>query len=185
MGGYGSGQYYRGHIKGKVEDVRSIDANNFSRWRYFKQGLRYGNLRWLRAERETGSCWFHVKIDDMDDSIIFSYKYNDKAHRDVKVNLSWYSPGFGGRRYFFVCPLCGRRMRTLHFRFGEIACRLCHDLTYRSCNENHYFDWLCKRMAIGLSAPWTEIKRYLNNQMRMGGKEPKRPRGRPRKHQPA
>ena len=180
MGGYGSGGYYRGNAKGKVEDCRSIDANNFSKWQYFKQGLRYGTLKWSRAGRKIGACEFYVNIDDMDDSIFFSYKCDDKIHPDVKINLSWYSPGFGGRRYFFLCPLCGRRMRTLHFRFGEIACRICHNLTYESCVENNHFNSLYKLMAVGSNASWQDFKRNINYLTRAGSKEPKRPRGRPR-----
>jgi hypothetical protein len=111
----------------------------------------------------------------------FFYNYQEEKHPDVTVYLSWYSPGFGGRRYFFLCPHCGRRMRTLHFREGKIACRICHDLTYESCNKSHYFDRLYKRMAIGLDASWKDVRRHINYLTRTAHKEKKRPRGRPRK----
>jgi len=39
------------------------------------------------------------------------------------------------------------KMRTIHFKYGEIACRICHNLSYTSCNENHKYDSLCKSMA--------------------------------------
>jgi len=184
MGGYGSGIKYWRSAKEKVENCRSIDANSFSRWGYFKPGGRGGITRWTRNGMETGSCWVYTNIDNTDDSISFSYKYDDKPHPDVKVKLSWYSPGFGGRRYFFICPVCGKRMRTLHFKYGEIACRTCHNLTYESCVENHRIDNLCKAMAGGLNASWQDVKSRMNELAREWRKEPKRPRGRPRKHHP-
>ena len=105
MGGYGSGKKYWRSAKEKVENCRSIDANSFSRWGYFKPGGRGGIMKWTRNGMETGSCWVYSNIDKIDDSISVSYQYQDKPHPEVKVKLSWYSPGFGGRRYFFRCCL--------------------------------------------------------------------------------
>jgi len=170
MGGYGSGKKYWRSAKEKVENCRSIDANSFSRWGYFKPGGRGGIMKWTRNGMETGSCWVYSNIDKLDGSISFSYQYQDKPHPDVKVKLSWYSPGFGGRRYFFRCPVCGKRMRTLHFRYGEIACRVCFNLTYESCVENKRFNGLLKFLKVSL----------LTRQA-----QPKKPRGRPRKQMPA
>ena len=119
MGGYGSGRYFQDK-KGKVGADYSLDANNFSKWQYFKQGVRCGTLKWSRGERQIGACSFCVHINGSNDSITFSYRYNDAPHPDVQIPLMWYTPGFGGRRYLFACPRCGRRMRTLHFMTGEI-----------------------------------------------------------------
>ena len=45
---------------------------------------------------------------------------------------------FGGVRWWFSCPGCGRRCAKLHRpRSGEeFYCRLCCGLTYRSCQES-------------------------------------------------
>jgi len=185
MGGYGSGKKYWRSVKGKVEDYHSFDANEFTRWGYFKQGTRYGSFRWTRGGNTIGSCGFHVNIDGSNDAITFSYRYNDAPHPDVQVPLTWYAPGFGGKRYLFVCPHCGKRMRTLHSVAGEIGCRICHNLTYESCVENNRFNSLYKHVAVNLNASWQDVKRRMNQLTREGGKEPKRPRGRPRKQTPA
>jgi len=181
MGGYGSGKNNWRRVKEKVENCRSIDANSFSRWGYFKPGGKGGIMKWTRNGMKTGSCWVYTNIDNTDDSISFSYQYQDKPHPDVKVKLSWYSPGFGGRRYFFRCPVCGRRMRTLHFRYGEIGCRICLDLTYESCVENNRFNHLFKYIAGKHGDSWQDVKQSMNALARMAHKEPKRTRGRPRK----
>jgi hypothetical protein len=45
---------------------------------------------------------------------------------------------FGGRRWWFSCPDCSRRCRLLHSpNGGRFSCRLCLDLTYRSCQQSH------------------------------------------------
>jgi len=37
MGSYGSGRYYRGYVKTKVEDCHKVDANDYARWNYLGQ----------------------------------------------------------------------------------------------------------------------------------------------------
>jgi hypothetical protein len=48
-------------------------------------------------------------------------------------------PHFGGRRWWFLCPSCGRRVGKLYLPPNEkiFACRLCHGLTYRSSQTSH------------------------------------------------
>lgn len=183
MGGYGSGRCFP-EKKDKVGDGFSLDANSFAKRKFFKPGLRFGNLTWSRGIHKTGACGFRVNIDGCHDSITFSYKYNDVPHPDVRVLLTGYKPGFGGRRHLFICPKCGRRMRTLHIMGGEIGCRICYNLTYDSCVENNRFNSLYRRMAVGLKASWQDVKQYMNALTRRAHEEPKRPRGRPRKKLP-
>lgn len=173
MGGFGSGRKGRREI---VENCRSVDANNLAKWQFFKPGGRYALTKWSRGGHETGSCGIGTSIDEK--RAICTFQYND---REVRVALSWYAPGYRGRRYLFVCPKCERRMRTLHFMGGEIACRGCHDLTYTSCNESHHFDTIYRSMAAGLNVHWRAVKMYMRLKQRAAKKGPKRPRGRPKK----
>lgn len=173
MGGSGSGRKGGREV---VENCHSVDANDFTKWKFFKPGGKWGITKWTRSGQETGSCGVRTSIED--NRAACSFYYND---REEPVGLSWYSPGYGGRRYFFVCPVCGRRMRTLFFKQSKLACRICHDLTYTSCNESHYFDSLYMSMAIGMKVPCYEVKKYMSMMQRIAKKEPKRPRGRPTK----
>lgn len=161
MGGYGSGRHFY-NTKATVEDCLTLDISKYAQWGYLKPGFRSGLLTWSSGGNKIASCGMSSSVEDSRAEMVFSYSYNDEKHSDVKVNLCWYSPGFGGRRYLFVCPHCGRKMRTLQISSGEIACRLCHRLTYKSCNEGRSFDSLYKRMAIGLNSSWQEVKRYMN-----------------------
>lgn len=180
MGGYGSGRRWG---RTTVEDCLNLDANAFAR--YCKStGTTSGISRWTRNGCETASCGFVVYISASIQAIVFRYRYQDQDRPDVQVNLSSYRPGFGGRRYFFICPHCMRRQRTLHLKGGGIACRHCHNLSYRSCNESHSYDSLFMSMAASDGHhTWKNIKRLMNYRARTANKKPKRPRGRPRKRQ--
>jgi len=48
-------------------------------------------------------------------------------------------PHFGGMRWWFSCPQCEKRCQKLYLppRQWEIACRLCHNLTYTSSQTAH------------------------------------------------
>jgi hypothetical protein len=52
---------------------------------------------------------------------------------------------FGGKRYWFECPIytrgafCGKRVAVLYLYNNLFACRHCHNLTYISRNENRCF----------------------------------------------
>lgn len=179
MGGYGSGRKWY-HTKTTAEDCYKLDANDISsRKSLFKSGVMQGTIRWTRGGWERGACSFCAVFSG--DRASVDFLYNDRC---VKVILSWYSPGYGGRRYFFVCPRCGRRMRTLFINRAEIGCRICHDLTYTSCNQFHHFDSLYSQVAVGLKLPWHEVKSALSMMKKDANRKPKRPRGRPRKLPP-
>jgi hypothetical protein len=60
------------------------------------------------------------------------------------VTLDKTTPFFGGIRWWFVCPSCGRRSALLFLPYGHggFLCRRCHGLTYLSCRDSHRFDRL-------------------------------------------
>src|SRR5664280_169507 len=175
MGGSGSGR--RGYLtKTTAENCHKVDANSLARWEFFKPGGRNEVSSWSGGRNETGSVGIRTSIDNKRAICVFQYNC-----KEITVNLSWFSPGYGGRRYFFICPECGKRMRTLFFKKSKIACRLCHNLTYESSNHNYYFDSAYKWMASNTKIPWEAVKVYMRLKMRAAKKEPKRPRGRPRK----
>lgn len=180
MGGHGSGRRWY-FTKSIVEDCHKIDANVFARLGCFKYAQYSSILGWTRNGIETGTCGYCIYINEKETEIIFSYNYRGVEHQNVKIKLSSYKPGFGGERFFFICPVCNQRKRTLHLKRGEIACRLCHNLTYESCKQSHYFDSVYRQMATSIKIPWEAVKVYAGMKMRAVKKGPKRPRGRPRK----
>lgn len=67
----------------------------------------------------------------------------EKTDYDYKISLTTTRCNFGGKRYWFICPLsvngiyCGRRVGTLYLAPGGkyFGCRRCHNLSYESRNE--------------------------------------------------
>jgi len=177
MGGLGSG-YRSGDKKAKVEDCYNLSADNFARWKVLKWGGRAGAVTWSRGDRQTGACKYQTDICETGYSITFFSELNGLLRANVRVNLSWYKPGFGGRRYLFVCPRCGRRMRTLFITGGVIGCRVCLDLTYYSCVRNSSNKSFYKFMAAGTGYSWQDMKAAWEYD---GHIKRKQPRVQPRK----
>jgi hypothetical protein len=70
-------------------------------------------------------------------------------HERVLTRCRPSPPRGGSRRWTFVCTGCGRECRRLYaLRFGgELECRLCHNLTYRSSQQWWRVDSTLRRMA--------------------------------------
>ncbi|MBP7232486.1 MAG: hypothetical protein KBA28_11215 [Syntrophaceae bacterium] len=177
MGGLGSG-YRLGDKKDRVEDCYNLSTDNFARWKVLKWGIRVGVLTWSRGDRQTGSLKYQTDIYETGNSMTFFSDLNGMLRYDIRVNLSHYKPGYGGRRYLFLCPRCGRRMRTLFITGGVIGCRICLDLTYYSCVRNSSMKSLYKFLAAGTGYAWEDVREALEYDKRM---QRKRPPGRPRK----
>jgi hypothetical protein len=56
---------------------------------------------------------------------------------DVWLPLTRTACYFGGFRWWFICPSCHKRVAILYKKYyaGDFLCRQCHDLTYRSSQE--------------------------------------------------
>ena len=64
---------------------------------------------------------------------------------EYPIKMTATRPNFGGLRWWFLCPRlksgwrnCGRRVGKLYLPpcADHFACRLCHDLTYVSCQTS-------------------------------------------------
>jgi hypothetical protein len=173
MGGYGSGRH---GTRRTVESCLMVDVNFFARRGLLKKGMRVTILEWSWRGQVTEACRVQTSIEDERATCVF--QFND---RKVVVILAWYVPGYGGRRFVFLCPRCGRRMRTLFFKGSQFACRRCFNLTYISSNENHKYDSVYRWMSGSMKVHWRLVKMRLRMMERDAKKGPRRSRGRPRK----
>jgi hypothetical protein len=90
--------------------------------------------------------------------------------RAQTVSLVSTVPHYGGLRWWFLCPRCGRRVGRLHLNAHApaFACRACHNLTYESAQTSRSFlrnHFLHHARACGTS--YAFMRDYLRR--RMGG----------------
>ena len=116
---------------------------------YLDKTLHYqfGGIKWTRGEYET-SIYFGIRKNTVDnpetkERVVLQYTYTDKqigetANIDYIVPLTWTPCTYGGKRYWFLCPLginslaCGRRVGVL-YRVGKyFGCRHCMRIAYTS-----------------------------------------------------
>jgi hypothetical protein len=71
---------------------------------------------------------------------------------------------FGGVRWWFSCPRCGRQCAKLYLPRGSVfLCRLCHDLTYQSCIVGKSMNAFSRLNGLGL---WFHLGRAQRRDQR-------------------
>ena len=70
--------------------------------------------------------------------MVLSYCQNLANRRDC-IGLDWVPCRFGGRRAWFICPVCGRRCGSLFIGDEGFACRSCGGLTYWTTRDDPFY----------------------------------------------
>ena len=151
MGGRGSGSWYRWNKKNTVNDGHSLDINKLVRDGLLVRGYGAGSMRWTntRTGEETASIGFILETLVEDGLTMHLYytrtgRNGDKENFNYPIILQTTRPNYGGRRWWFTCPLvvngwpCRRRVAKLYLPPGGkyFGCRHCYNLTYKSCQES-------------------------------------------------
>ncbi len=135
--------------KDTVEDSLSLSISWLKKNNYF-YGRRFGIITWSSDGKEIASIPFVIDVDEddpRDNCITLTYGVTDRhtgRHTGQKesiqdrIDIDSTPCNFGGVRYWFVCPSCGRRAGKIHLAPGRrhFLCRNCSDPTYRSCQES-------------------------------------------------
>ena len=134
MGGSGSGSWYRWDSKTTTESQYKIDV----RWMK-KQGLLVpdtaGTLSWSCRGEESGFICYRLE----NDRLILNYKSRQNGGEweniEDEIFFTWTLCNYGGRRQWFHCPGCYRRVAVV-YGGKYYRCRHCHNLTYSSQQES-------------------------------------------------
>jgi len=134
MGGPGSGSWCWCDSKSTTGSQLMIDIRWMKKQGYLIAGAR-GMMSWTSRGKETGSIGFSCEKDRL------ILKYRNK-HRDGEwdsiedhIWFTWTPCNYGGRRQWFLCPSCNRRV-TVVYGGKYFRCRHCHNLTYSSQQES-------------------------------------------------
>ncbi len=163
MGGYGSGRW-DGYTKATtVEEALGLPTT------HVRAGLNYvadhggawqGLLQWSRSGRVTSTISYWIEEGAGQPLVRLMYTTTrprgEQIKSDYPVAVVATVPHFGGRRWWWICPLlrrgrpCVRRVGKLYCPPGAInfGCRHCYALTYERCQESHKYDGLAKLLGV-------------------------------------
>lgn len=162
------GRWYRLNKKRTVEECLSLSPAPLAEglnWAMDRPDLRgslwQGSLHWSNADtgEDTSNIGYAIERRG-DQDLVLRLWYSstrpdgEKTDYDYRVALTHTVPNFGGRRWWFICPLvvndreCGRRVGKLHLppRARYFGCRHCHDLTYKSTRRSSRADRIDRRL---------------------------------------
>jgi len=140
-----------------VEDCKTITTSFLNKNDYFTGGVKRGEITWRLNGAKTCSINIIVSTVKGDEYIRFQYMQTDRKKTaettklDYMARLSSTPCYFGGRRWWFICPLdaCHRRVGSLHLGRGKyFGCRHCLNLTYTSSQESHKHGRLFRDLGI-------------------------------------
>ncbi len=155
MGGYGSSRWGWHSAKSVAEDCRQLDINRFNR-KGMLNGFGHFSWSWYRNDKRVADIRIHVQKD----LIVLSYKFriSGSEWQDVEytVTITYTNCNYGGRRPWFICPNCNKRVAKLYSDGPRFLCRHCYRLAYTSQKERAEFRLLHKvqdiRTRLGGSA---------------------------------
>ena len=127
MGGSGSGRWGSG--RRKVEQMLQLDIAQLQR-----QGLSRVTL--MRIGWPSGARISIIRTPT-DLRLLYRVRVGEEEWQSVeeRVPLVATQQRLGGKRQWFECPGCGRRVRILYAAGPRFRCRRCHRLSYSSQSE--------------------------------------------------
>ena len=115
---------------GGIEEYKRIDIRFLHKNRLLWSGTTFP-FSWTRGGEKAGDIGVRVQ----ENSLLLSYCYTFRGESESveeRVQLDWTRCTYGGRRPWFICPGCGRRVCILAQGGRLFLCRHCYRLKYSS-----------------------------------------------------
>ena len=155
--------YYKGGSRDTVELYPVVSMPELKRQGF----LSHRRRNFFNAPKKSNDLLCNPEIDislylpsASDKSrIVITFRYLGLQKREVdkrqEIDLQATRCHFGdGYRWWFICPMewpvgaCRRRVATLFFKQGFLACRYCLNLTYQSVLDRHKWYSLAKKEGV-------------------------------------
>lgn len=136
MGGHGSGTYCRWSTQTTIEETKRVDIRYMRKQGMLTPGCS-GSLYWNRGGEPTGNIRFSCFTDYLRLDFRFRYHGEDDWQTiEQKITFDRTACHYGGKRLWFLCPGCHRRVAVLCSDGPLFLCRHCYRLPYGSQNED-------------------------------------------------
>jgi hypothetical protein len=132
---------FQGFKRDIVEDCLILSITDLFREKLLVDGsLSRGEWRWRRGDRYQADAALRIDADLLD-QLHATIRLRYFAHGELIDTWIWLtttSPRFGGRRWWFKCPITNRRVANLYLPPGErrFGGREAYGLSYRSSQNN-------------------------------------------------
>jgi hypothetical protein len=127
----GRGRWDRWDKKDTVDDYLALSAHHILTRITDPETAGLYTVTWTREGKGIGS----VGVQTVPGAgVILRYSYAGEPVPPYLVRWDVTTPRFGGRRYWWLCPQCGRRCATL-YGGPRFLCRVCHNLTYETAQS--------------------------------------------------
>ena len=164
--------WYHYNKKRTTKDLLELNISTLKKANFFqKNTIKDGALSWTMSygggePEKIGGIHISSNFIGENRYVTLIYTYKDQERIDYKVQITTTRPNYGGERYWFVCPRCGRIVASL---YGDkyFLCRHCQNLTYKTQQigftsrmlerRNKYQDKVSKD---GTKRRWIHWKRY-------------------------
>lgn len=134
-----------------VEDCMRLDTRELMRTKTFRlDSFTRGTLQWAN---EFGLLLLSAEYEcNRGRTFRLRYRTGSSRSHDYEIRLiTTEARPFGGEQFWFLCPMCEfsletertifckRKVRKLYLPPGwdVFGCRVCYNLTYRSCQQSH------------------------------------------------
>ncbi len=149
MGGSGSGRIGE---KNLTSQMMELDVQTLHRHGFFRKVSQLSSNIQLESRNESKGIQVVVTAQQLSISYLYEGFSGDREPVSIIIKFDWTPCHYGGRRPWFLCPKCGRRVAIL-YGGKYFHCRLCRNLAYPNENESPAFRMLQKA---------NKIKRRLN-----------------------
>ncbi|MDD3262589.1 MAG: hypothetical protein PHR61_01975 [Candidatus Absconditabacteria bacterium] len=125
---------YRGGGRDTTDQYNNINIKKFKERGYLKEGLSFsGTIEWSRNGDVQSSMGVGSYADNT--ALWFSFSGIDRSTQERRnyyhvISLAKTDCNYGGYRYWFVCPKCGKKYGKLYIAGNHFHCRKCLNLCY-------------------------------------------------------
>lgn len=138
--------------KDTCEDYPRLSIFRLKEWGYLDTGYTSATISWENGWGRKNSVRIVVDMGSYAPVVRLSYSSGGEDY-SYDVRLTSDDCRFGGKRYWFICPLrvegrsCGRRCAMLFSAGRYFGCRKCYDLAY-STQQVSYSGMLAHSFAL-------------------------------------